>query len=335
MPTVNEFAVPSSEGRSNRNGTTALLPGGVDSEDMNVGDVAPVTIGACTDLHYVDTGMYGTSEYGAVYLLEDDRPAIVETGIGTHHDRILDALDAVGIDREDVGVIAVSHVHLDHAGGAGFLAEACPNATVYVHERGAPHLVDPTRLVEGTKAAVGEQWRFYTEPAPVPEDRVATVGDGDAIDLGTHELRVHHAPGHAPHQVVFEDPANDAVFTADAAGIWVPSAGVIRETTPPPQFDLEGCLADVERLESLDRSVCCFTHFGPRERGEVLAEYATVLEAFVESVARARAELDDDEAVVERFASNTPMVEVWGETKARAEMAMNVRGVLTYLDRRN
>ncbi|GAB3041019.1 MBL fold metallo-hydrolase [Natronobiforma cellulositropha] len=300
---------------------------------MAIGDVRAVTRGDCTDLHYVDTGMYGTAEYGAVYLLSDERPALVETGIGTNHDLVLEALETVGIAREDLAVIAVSHVHLDHAGGAGVLAEACPNAEVYVHELGLPHLADPSRLVAGTKAAVGDQWAFYTEPKPVPEDRLTALSEGDTIDLGTHELRVHEAPGHAPHQVVFEDPANDAIFTADAAGIWVPSVEVLKETSPPPQFDLERCLEDVAALRALERSTLLYTHFGPRETGEALAAYETVLTDWVEAVTAKREELGDDVAVVEHFASETEMADVWGERKATAETAMNVRGVCAYLDR--
>lgn len=300
---------------------------------MAIGDVRAVTVGDCTDLHYVDTGMYGTAEYGAVYVVEDDRPAIVETGIGTNYELIVEAMEEIGIASEELAVIAVTHVHLDHAGGAGFLAEACPNAEVYVHPLGAAHLADPSRLVEGTKRAVGDQWEFYTEPEPVPEGRITEVEGGDAIDLGCHELRVHEAPGHAPHQIVFEDPDNDAVFTADAAGIWVPSVETIKETSPPPQFALEGCLDDIDTLEELDRSTLLFTHFGPRQRGEILEAYREVLTEWVASVEEKRAELGDDEAVIEHFAEATEMGEVWGERKARAEAAMNVRGVLAYLDR--
>ncbi|MFU8867321.1 MBL fold metallo-hydrolase [Natronococcus sp.] len=306
---------------------------------MEIGDVRPVTAGDCSDLYYVDTGMYETSGYGAVYVVDDDRPAIVDTGIGTNYERILEALEEIGIAPEDLEAIAVTHIHLDHAGGAGFLAEACPNADVYVHPIGTSHLADPSRLVAGTKAAVGDQWQYYVDPKPIPEDRIVEIQDGDAIDLGTHELRVHEMPGHAPHQVVFEDPENDAVFTADAAGIWVPEREEIRETSPPSNFHLERCLEDVETLQEIDPDVLCYAHFGPRYVGDdaeaALEAYATVLEEWVRDVEAKRGELEDDEALVEHFASRSDLGDAWGEHKAGAEAGMNVRGVVGYLDHRD
>ncbi|WP_394740601.1 MBL fold metallo-hydrolase [Natronococcus roseus] len=306
---------------------------------MEIGDVRQVTAGDCSDLYYVDTGMYETSGYGAVYVVDDDRPAIVDTGIGTNYERILAALEEIGIAPEDLEVIAVTHIHLDHAGGAGYLAEACPNADVYVHPIGTSHLADPSKLVAGTKAAVGDQWQYYVEPKPVPEDRIVEIEDGDAIDLGTHELRVHEAPGHAPHQVVFEDPENNAVFTADAAGIWVPEREEIRETSPPSNFHLERCLEDVATLQEIDPDVLCYAHFGPRYVGDdaeaALEEYASVLEEWVRSVEAKRGELEDDEALVEHFASRSDLGDAWGEHKAGAEAGMNVRGVVGYLDHRD
>jgi glyoxylase-like metal-dependent hydrolase (beta-lactamase superfamily II) len=298
---------------------------------MAAGDVHRVTVGDCTDLHYVDTGMYDTAGYGCVYLLDADRPAVVETGIGTHHDRVLDAVDAVGIDRAAVAVVAVTHVHLDHAGGAGLLADELPAAEVVAPERGARHLIDPSRLWAGTRSAVGDQIRYYTEPEPVPEDRMRPLADGDRVDLGDHTLVAHEAPGHAPHQVVFDHPENDAVFTADAAGIYVPSLDRVEPTTPPPQFDLERALADVETLRELGRSTLCYTHFGAHSAGDRLDEYARRLAAWVETVRTAKAE-HGDEGAVERLSADPETAAVWGEHKARGEAAMNVRGMLSYLD---
>ncbi|WP_123536801.1 MBL fold metallo-hydrolase [Halosimplex salinum] len=301
---------------------------------MAIGDVFDVTVGDCTDLSYVDTGMYDVAEYGSVYIVDDERPALVDTGIGTNYERILDAAAEVGLEPEDIEVLAATHVHLDHAGGAGFLAEACPNADVYVHGIGAPHLVDPERLWEGTKRAVGDQFVHYTEPKPVPESRIVEVENGDSIDLGDHALDVYHAPGHAPHQVVFHDPANDAVFTADAAGIYSPDADRLFPTSPPSNFDPEQCQDDVDLLREIDPEVLCYGHYGPAETGDKLDDYADVLASWVARVAEKRAELDDDEAVIEHFVAEADAERaIWGAEKADPEVAMDVRGVLIALDR--
>jgi len=301
---------------------------------MAIGDVYEATAGDCTDLYYVDTGMYDVAEYGAVYVVDAERPALVDTGIGTNHERILAAVEEAGLAPGDIEVIAVTHVHLDHAGGAGFLVDECPNATVYVHGIGAPHLADPERLWGGTKNAVGDQIGFYTEPKPVPESRISELEDGDAIDLGDHALEVYHAPGHAPHQVVFHDPANDAVFTADAAGIYAPSRDELFPTSPPPNFDPRQCQSDVDTLKEIQPDVLCYAHFGPVETGDKLARYADVLSEWVAAVREALTELDDEAAVVERFVERADDERaVWGAEKADAEVAMNVRGVLAALDR--
>ena len=302
---------------------------------MAPGDVFEVE--AATDVYYVDTGMYGTAEYGAVYILDAERPAVVDTGIGTNKEYLFDALETVGIDLADLEVIAPTHVHLDHAGGAGFLAEKAPNAEVYVHEIGARHLVDPSYLVEGTKAAVGDQWQFYVEPKPVPEDRITELTDGDVIDLGDHELEAIHAPGHAPHQVIFHDEPDRAVYVADAAGIWVPSLQGIRETTPPPNFDLELALDDVDTIAALDPNVLLYPHFGPVDEDvqDVLEEYETVLSDWVDAVDEQVDALGDEDAVIEHFVETNEMEDTWGSLKARAETGMNVRGVLHYLKSRD
>ncbi|MFB6267480.1 MAG: MBL fold metallo-hydrolase, partial [Halodesulfurarchaeum sp.] len=314
--------------------TEALLPAGPLGRTMAAGDV--FTVDSLDDVHYVDTGMYDTPEYGAAYIVDAERPAVVDTGIGTHYDRLVAAIESVGLAPADIEVIAPTHVHLDHAGGAGFLAADAPDAEVYVHEIGAPHLVDPDRLVEGTKRAVGDQWEFYVEPRPIPESRVVPIGDGDTIDLGDRELVAVHAPGHAPHQVVFHEPSTGWVHTADAAGIWVPALERIRETTPPPNFEFEQALADIETVRDLDPSVLLYPHFGPVERVEhALDAYEEGLKQWVAAIEREYERRGDEEAVVEHFVAENEMEDLWGAKKARGETAMNVRGVLRYLNTRD
>jgi len=299
---------------------------------MARGDVRSVD--AHPDLYYVDTGMYETDSYGVVYILDADRPTLVDSGIGTHYERILEALESLDIQPRELEAIALTHVHLDHAGGAGFLADACPNATVYVHDIGAPHLVDPSALVDGTKRAVGEMWDCYTDPEPLSEDRIEEFEAGDTIDLGNSELEAHHVPGHAPHQVVFEDNSQQTVFTADAAGLWVPARETVHPTSPPPNFELDQCLEDVETIRGLEPELLCYPHFGPgpADADSVLLEYETVLDDWVEAVKTMRTELDSDEAVCEHFADATDYESVWGERKAREEARLNARGVLHFLD---
>jgi glyoxylase-like metal-dependent hydrolase (beta-lactamase superfamily II) len=302
---------------------------------MAIGDVEAVT--GTEDIYYVDTGMYEAEAYGSVYVVDAERPAVVDTGIGADYETITNALDELGIGESDLAYIVPTHVHLDHAGGAGFFVRDYPNAQVRIHERGVRHLVDPERLVQGTKSAVGDQWRFYADPEPVPEDRIEGLVDGDRIDLGDHTLVVHEAPGHAPHQHVFHDETADVVFTADAAGLYVPNADTCRETTPPPQFDLDQARRDASMIQDIDPEVLCFGHFGPREfDAELLDDYKRTLVEWVEAVRQKQDELADDEAVIEHFVDHAMEMtgaDVWGERKARDEVRLNTRGVLAFLNR--
>lgn len=300
---------------------------------MDIGEVSRVDPDILDDCWYVDTGMYDTRAYGSVYLLDGPAPTLVETGIGTHHERILGLLDAVGVDRAELAYIVPTHVHLDHAGGAGFLAEACPNATVAIHERGVRHLVDPARLVAGTKAAVGDQWQYYVEPEPLSEGRIRALSDGDTIDLGIRTLEAVETTGHASHHHSLFVPEAGALFTGDAAGLFVQSTGDVRPTTPPPEFDLEQNLRDLDRLEALDPEALLFSHFGPSADPSLLGAYRTVLQEWVADVEATRADSSDDEAAIERLVDRHAPVEVWGAEKATSETAMNVRGVFGYLDR--
>lgn len=294
------------------------------------------SVDAASGVHYVDVGVHGVPDYGSVYVVDAAEPAIVDTGTGRNHDLVLDALAELDIAPDDVRHVLLTHAHLDHAGGAGYLAEVCPNATVRLHEAGAPHLADPERLVAGTKEAVGDQWAFYADPSPIPEARVDSLVGGDEIDLGDRSLSVHHAPGHAPHQTTFFDPDDGVLFTGDAAGIHVPGRDTLKETSPPPQFDLEGCLDDVRAIEAIDPDTLCFGHFGSvAYRPELMTMYKRTLVEWVEAVRRKRAELGDDDAVRGHFADTTDLAEEWSGRKARAEERLNASGVLTALDRGN
>ena len=288
-----------------------------------IGDVTR----AAADVYCVDTGAYGVANYGAVYVVDAAEPALVDTGTGAGRDHVVAALDRLGIDPDHV---LLTHVHLDHAGGAGTLA-ARYDATVHVHERGAPHLVDPSRLVAGTKAAVGDQWRFYADPEPLAAARLRPLTGGDTVDLGDRRVDVVAAPGHAPHQVVFDD--DGTLFAGDAMGVRTPG-GAVLETSPPPQFDLWACLDDVATVRAREPDVLCYGHFGsvafePRHADA----YADRLTSWVATVRAARAAADTEAAERLGAAPPTEWVDAFGARKAGAEARLNASGVSRYLDR--
>lgn len=162
---------------------------------MAIGDVEPIP--DSTGLYCAGSEVYKVEKYGTAYLTDAERPALADTDIAADREAVFGMLDEVGID--DLAYILPAHVCLGHTGGTGYLVERYPDATVITHELGTPHLVDPSRLIEGMGATVEDQWRFYDEPLPIKEDRVESLTDGDEIDLGDRTLTVHYTPGHAPY----------------------------------------------------------------------------------------------------------------------------------------
>lgn len=230
------------------------------------------------DTHLADVGMFGQEAFGAVYLLDDDRKAIIETATSWEVDKMLEAVKAFGLKPSDVDALVVSHIHLDHAGGAGFLLEAMPRATVHVHERGFKHLVDPSKLLASAQAALTpSEARLFGTMRPIPADRLVAVRDGDTLDLGRHVLRFLDSPGHAPHELTILDERSQALFTGDAAGLYFPADGILMPIAPAPAFNLEANLRTFERILALEPRLLLFSHYGPHERPREAIERMMVL----------------------------------------------------------
>jgi glyoxylase-like metal-dependent hydrolase (beta-lactamase superfamily II) len=213
----------------------------------------------------IDTRMAGVADLNAVYMIAASRPTLVEAGPGADLARLRRGLDALGLGASDLANIVVTHVHIDHAGAAGALLRAFPRARLWIHERGAPHAIDPTRLVASTARTYGEATmrRFFGVTEPCDPDRVQAVIEGDRIDLGDTWLDVIHAPGHAAHHVALHDERSGAMFTGEAIGTYVPWAMWLRPALPPPEVDVEAAVATIERLRSRTPSSLLTSHFGP------------------------------------------------------------------------
>ena len=212
----------------------------------------------------IDTMLAGDREFNAVYLIEAKEPALIEAGPAADTPLVLEALEAAGVGPEDLAHIVVTHIHLDHAGGVGGLVRRFPRATVWVHERGAPHLVDPTRLVASTARTYGEvrMLELYGSTEPVAAERIRQVTDGDKISLGDRILDVIGTPGHASHHLAFSDGQTGAVFTGEAVGSHLPWADCYRPALPPPEVDVEAALDSIERIRGLHAAALLTSHFG-------------------------------------------------------------------------
>lgn len=195
------------------------------------------------------------------YVIKGKKPFLVESGPTNSIPNLLSGLKELDVKFEDVEYVAVTHVHLDHGGGAGTLLKSLPNAKILVHPRGMPHLIDPERLWPSSQAVLGFVSEIFGKPEPVPKDRVIPVTEG-SFDLGYGaKLTVTETVGHASHNLSFQESFNGGVFPGDAAGTYFPGFDVVVPTTPPP-FHLEAALASLDKLISLKPTVLYYSHFG-------------------------------------------------------------------------
>jgi len=229
-------------------------------------------------IHTIDTG-FVRPQFDAAYLIvERGHAAFIDCGTAFSVPRMLTALDAAGLTPADIDWLILTHVHLDHAGGAGALLTRLPNARLVVHPRGARHMIDPTQLWAGASAVYGEavMEQTYGRLTPVPAARVLEAPDDGSIDLAGRELRCLATPGHAKHHIAVYDTRANACFTGDVFGLsyrdFDTAAGpFILPTTSPVQFDPSALHASIDRLLALHPQAMYLTHYGRVEDVERLA----------------------------------------------------------------
>ncbi|GAO03572.1 MBL fold metallo-hydrolase [Anaeromyxobacter sp. PSR-1] len=246
-------------------------------------------------VHLIDTG-YVRPRLAAAYLVRGrDAAAVVETGTAGSVPRVLEAVASAGLRPDDVSHVVVTHVHLDHAAGAGALLRALPRARLVVHPRGARHMIDPSKLMAGASEVYGaERVRaLYGEVVPAPAERVIEAADGFTLDLGDRPLRALDAPGHAKHHLVLHDPRSRGFFTGDAFGISYRETDSARgpflfPTTTPVQLDPPALKATLARMLAEAPERVYLTHYGMLE-GDVARHAEELGRALDEHVRLARA----------------------------------------------
>jgi Zn-dependent hydrolases, including glyoxylases len=288
-----------------------------------------------THLKAIDSLLFDVAGLGLVYVVEGDQIALIETGTPRSAQHTLAGLRELGIHPEAVQHIICTHIHLDHAGGAGILAQALPNATVYMHSSMIPHLIDPTRLIRGTIRAVGEElWRTYDEPLPIAPERLSP-SDNLRLDLGRGiVLEAIATPGHCPDHMAFHDLQSGALFIGDAAGTATPRWNLVRPMTPPPTYDLVAQQQTIAALRKGNFSRLYFSHCGAYDNvDETLAELADGLDRLIEGVRRALAAGESDpNLIAERLLPIPP--DAPDSMPLRTWASMSIAGLIRYEQKR-
>jgi len=308
--------------------------------------IADVITDLGNEVFQIDTRMAGYTGITAGYLIRGDRPCLVETGTAPSAPLVRDALAALGVGPADLATVVVTHIHLDHAGGTGDIAGMFPSAEVVVHELGARHLADPSRLMASARMVYGDELDgLFGTLAPTPADRIRAVERTGVVDLGGgRRLDSHYSPGHAKHHVGLVDSVTGDLYVGDAAGIYIPETGDMRPATPPPDFDLAVALASLRTFAALRPTRLLFSHFGPVSAvEETLDRSAAEINLWVAETRRARSagmDLDHAAAMVaertrDRYAVLGPDAdpELAAKFDRISGAAANVAGIMHWLDK--
>lgn len=225
------------------------------------------------------------------YVFLEDEITLIETGPSKSIPHVKKGLEQLNIDLSDIKHIIVTHIHLDHAGGLGLLLEDCPNAVCYVHPRGARHLIDPSRLIQGARAVYGDEFdKMYSPIIPVPENKVIIKEDGDTLTIGKNRtLTFYHTKGHSDHHFSIHDSLSNGIFTGDTIGVSYDevlkdfNVNIYIPSTSPNQFRPRDMLESLERIKNMQVDAIYFGHFGAvRDVEEVYKQIQYWLPIFME-----------------------------------------------------
>ncbi|ASK61480.1 MBL fold metallo-hydrolase [Virgibacillus phasianinus] len=241
-------------------------------------------------IYLIDGFDLGKPERTGTYVIEEDELTLIETGPSPSVKYVKSGLDSLGFALEEVKYIIVTHVHLDHAGGAGLLVRDCPNAKVVVHPRGARHLAAPKKLAAGARAVYGESFTELFDPiVPIEEDKLIVKGEGEELKIGSDcTLEFFDTPGHAKHHFSIYDPVSNGIFTGDTVGIRYQQ--LVRDgidfflpSTSPNHFDPVAMQTSINRVRALHVDRIYFGHFGMTTKiDKALDQVSEWLDVFVE-----------------------------------------------------
>jgi glyoxylase-like metal-dependent hydrolase (beta-lactamase superfamily II) len=258
---------------------------------------------APTDTMLIDVEYLGQSRYIACALLEGERPVVIDPGPTVSLGMLEQGLRRAGLSLDDLAGVLLTHIHLDHAGATGTIVKRNPRITVYVHRRGARHMVDPERLLRSAERLYGNRMdELWGDFLPVPEDNVRALSGGETLELAGRRIEVAYTPGHASHHVSYLDTSNGTAFVGDTAGIRIFDNSFVLPVTPPPDIDLEAWETSLAKIEAWNPERLFVTHFGPaRDVAAHLGQFRERLAEWANTVRDDMASAANDDTCVDAF----------------------------------
>jgi len=291
-------------------------------------------------IYYIDPLELGSHSVSGVYLIAADGLTLIEVGTSINVPFILEAVRALGFKENDVKRVVVTHVHLDHAGGAGTLVKRLPHVKVHVHERGLKHLADPSKLLQSAEMVYGNAenvFAIHGEVLPVPQENLVAAAEGELDIGGGRRLKIFHTPGHAPHHLCAFEMLSRCAFSGEALGHYYPGTRILLPAVAPPSFDLHDSLDSIHKIAALEPQVICFSQFGRhREPSFVIEEAGRLLIDYGDLIRTSIGRGMDTADIVERMLaqlSNNPHAQTFSEQSIRGMLMSIVLGYYQYFQR--
>lgn len=312
------------------------------------------TVKLSNTLYLIDPYDLGLPERTSSFIIKDEKIALIETSSSPSLPYILDGLRKLDIEPEDVDYLILTHIHLDHGGGAGLFMEKCPNAKLLVHPKGERHLIDPSRLIASAKSIYGDKFDALYDPIlPVPADRIETIEHESTLSFGDSQVIFYHTRGHADHHISMLESSTNGIFAGDTTGVFYQqlkneSVQLIIPSTSPNQFDPDLMEQSIQLFESLNASQIYFGHFGVYKNPEnTFAQVRYWLPLFIKDGEKAMHEKEDfyerssylEKILMERLTSylisydipeDHPVYEV-----LPLDIGVNAMGIIDYLTKRS
>lgn len=283
-------------------------------------------------------GTFGTPRIISLYLINSEKNILIESGPYSISNSLLNEIIKIGINLDEIHYIFLTHIHIDHAGGAWELLNRMPKAKVLVHESGVKHLINPTVLKSSASTVLGRELKTWGEMNPIEKQKLVPVKNGMVINLGGHKLRIFPAIGHSYHHLCAFEEHDKVLFSGDALGMYFPENEMIIPSTPPTSFNPITAIKTVIFLDALKPKTIMFSHYGTTKNVDnIFKRNVELLDIWKEIIGRQIKKGHNPEEIVKYLISefNLDRLPTFEMKKIKSIMKINVSGYLSYFKKKN